>query len=162
MAKSSKPAEPREPALDLRMSAPELWELSFRQGEMDSSGRAGDGKQQLRLGIGFTRTSRTKLGVELGVDVLGLPSTELTVKYRAVFEFVEADNAEVDIDAHFREVAAGLAPSALFPFIREAVAATASRAGMPPLTLPIINFRNFFSEEDLKVPPFEEPGESET
>lgn len=59
----------------------------------------------------------------------------LSVPYRAALEITD-DKSPEEIEQQLRFVAAQIAPSVLYPFIRETVLTTAPKIGLPPVTLP--------------------------
>ena len=140
---TAKPAE-------LRLSPPELWRLEFTRNELDGEFSATE-HPPLIFGLGLNRISATRLGVELSVELKDFPPLSVMVAYRAVFD-VESSGSPEELERDLRYVAAHIGPSALYPYVREAMSSAIVRAGLPPLVPPIVNFRNVFSADEVNLP----------
>lgn len=133
----------------LKLTAPELWHLSFTRNELSEEFTSE--LPPILFGLGLNRISATALGVELSVELSDFKPLSLRVTYRAVFEITD-DKAPDEIDQQLRFVAAQIAPSVLYPFIRETVLTTALKAGLPPVLPPIVNFRSVFDPAQVTLP----------
>jgi preprotein translocase subunit SecB len=138
----------------VRLSAPELWRLEFTRNELiqDFKGEA----PPLLFGLGLNRLANNKIGVELSVEIKDFPPVSMTVSYRAVFELDRADSKGESFEKELKFVAAKLAPTALYPFLRETVAITLVKAGLPPLIAPVVNFASVFDADEVVLPPMSE------
>ena len=144
------PRRPQEPGLNL--SPPELWRLEFSRREGIADGPAAD-TTSLNFKLGLSRLSVVRLGVELQVELIDAPGVEMKAAYRAVFEIDGAERPAEDIERDLKVVAAHVAPSALYPFLRETLVTTAVKAGLPPVIAPIVNFRRVFDPKEIALPP---------
>lgn len=152
------PASKRQPQPEavLHVSAPELWRFEFIKHEGTSPDFDWE-NIPLSFNLGLSRFSTEQLGVELSIEI-DIPITYVIVVYRATFEIEMLDSDPDDLERELRVVAAQVAPSTLYPFIRETVTTTSVKAGLPPLVPPIINFRSLFDPTsiDLPTPPTNE------
>lgn len=144
--------------LPIIMSSPKLWALRFSRTEAhdEAHDEPEAQKSPLSFNLGFARPARDQLGVEFTVELSHEGAADILVTYRADFKLEPEEGQDVDYDAAFRQIGGSVAPAAIYPFMREVVASAASRAGLPPILLPVINFRHFFKPEDISVPSFVE------
>lgn len=138
----------------LKLSAPELWQLSFTRNELSEEFTTEF--PPIVFGLGLNRISPTSLGVELSLELNDFKPLSLRVTYRAVFEIAD-DKSPAEIEQQLRFVAAQIAPTVLYPFIRETVLTTALKAGLPPVLPPIVNFRSVFDPAQVTLPEFVVP-----
>ncbi len=139
-----------EPGIRL-VAGPELTALEVRK-EDTVREFAPDHQVEFRLNLGLNRLGPNVLGIELSVQITNLPGVTLAVAYRSV---IEIDNPPTDPDAlthALRQVGGRVAPSLMYPFIREAVVSSLQRAQLPAFVPPIVNFANVFDLETLAVP----------
>lgn len=134
----------------VRTSAPTLSRIEF-----EFSGQALPAEFELNteFGLSVHRFSLLEIGIEFSVSIVEVPELQLAAAYRMVFrldpEFPEAKDPE----KAFKQVAARLAPLAMYPFLREVLASTALKAGLPQVVLPIQNVGDLFEAESIEVPP---------
>lgn len=136
--------------VEVRVSLPELWRLEFVR--RDARGSSTEANLPFSFELGLNRFSHEQLGVELTVSTDESQPIYLVITYRAVFSAIVRDENGLDMEKEWRHIAAQLAPVVLFPFIRETVATTTMKSGLPPLLPPIINFRNVFDPDEVVVP----------
>lgn len=141
------------------ISDPKLWRLQFERRTAPRSESATEEPSTINVNLRLqvARLGKHKIGAELTADVEGHPGAAVSASYRASFALAgEVDDLSLDeVQAHLTEIAQGLAPSLLFPYLREAIGSAASRAKIAPITLPVVNFRSLFSSPEVEVPPFE-------
>ena len=137
------------PKTELRLSAPDLRKLHFvKKGPRTEQ----DTELELKYGLAVRRYAENRLGVELSLQSDG-PQVEFHVTYRAVFTLeVEEGAPAPDWVKELRVIAKEIAPSVLFPFLREAITSTASKAGVRSLVPPLVNFRELFKSVDIVIP----------
>jgi preprotein translocase subunit SecB len=144
----------------IRVSAPVLRSLEFRRKTAETSSVVGEPPEvTVSFSISLKRISFDSLGIELGVTLVDHPRVEASAAYRAVFTIVEATpgvTSPGEVDARLAEIVRDVAPVALYPYIREAIGSASTRAGMDQLVLPIVDFRHFFAERQVAIPPVEE------
>jgi preprotein translocase subunit SecB len=147
-----KPTSASTRKVELRMSSPpELWRLSFTRDDAASTTEIDDAPPLL-FSLGLSRFAANSLGVELTVEIKDFAPLHVLATYRCVF-VVEVEGEPGDIDRELRTVAAQIGPNALYPFLREAIASTVAKAGLPPLVPPVVNFRSVFSLQEVTLPP---------
>jgi preprotein translocase subunit SecB len=135
------------------MSAPEMWRFEWER-RSPFTDCEDDDSLPLSLGLGLSRPSHDHLIVELSVEV-DTQQARFVVAYRSEWE-IEDYITFSDTEGTMRSIAGQLGPSALYPFIREAVTSASIKSGLPPITLPVINFREFFNLEDIQIPSWQE------
>lgn len=143
----------------LKLSTPELWQLSFTRHELSEA--FSTEFPPLLFGLGLNRISSHSLGVELSVEIKDFKPLALRASYRAVFELAESVDTN-EIDQQLRFIAAQVGPSILYPFIRETVVSTVVKAGLPPLLPPVVNFRSVFDPDQIALPDIVDSDEGKT
>ena len=107
---------------------------------------------ELKYGLAVRRYAENRLGVELSLQSDG-PQVEFHVTYRAVFTLeVEEAAPAPDWAKELRVIAKEIAPSVLFPFLRETITSTAAKAGVRSVVPPLVNFRELFKSVDIVIP----------
>lgn len=148
------------PTTGVAISDPKLWRLQFERKATRRSDSAAKESSTINanLRLQVVRLGRHEIGAELTADVDGHPGASVSASYRASFALAgEVDSLSLDeVQARLTEIAQGLAPSLLFPYLREAIGSAASRARVGPITLPVVNFRSLFASPEVEVPPFED------
>lgn len=136
----------------IRLSSPELWKLEFEQLETDDN-EIDLTSLPLIFQLSVNRLSTYQVGVEFGVQITELQSLRVVVAYRIVCE-IELDGAtDEQLDQQLRSIAGHFLPTTLYPFIRETITTNAAKAGLPPLVLPVVNFRKMINIDELQIPP---------
>jgi len=97
------------------------------------------------------RPSADALIVELGLSLDHKEVLRSEVVYAG--QWVSTDGGEAMSDQDLKYFAAKVAPSILYPFLRETLASLSVKAGLPPLVLPVVNFERVFNPADVAVPP---------
>ncbi|MCZ8203391.1 protein-export chaperone SecB [Gemmatimonas sp.] len=140
----------------LKVSPPELWQLSFTRHELSEA--FSTEFPPLLFGLGLNRITSHSLGVELSIEIKDFKPLTLRASYRAVFELEDSVDPN-DTDQQLRFVAAQVGPSILYPFIRETVVSTVVKAGLPPLLPPVVNFRSVFDPNQIALPELVDSGD---
>jgi len=139
-----------EPGIRL-VAGPELTMLEVRKEDAVRE-FASDHQVEFKLNLGLNRLATNVLGVELSVQITNLPGVTLAVAYRSV---IEIDNPPVDpvaLASALKQVGGRVAPSLMYPFIREAIVSSLLRAQLPAFVPPIVNFADVFDLATLAVP----------
>lgn len=135
----------------VRISPPQLWAFEFVREDVDNIP-----EQWVNLPfafrLGLARPEAKRLDIELLTEIKETPGLRVSVTYRATFEIDASDTGPEALERELRIIAANIAPSALFPFIRETIATASIKAGLPPLLPPIINFQNLFDPDTVELP----------
>ncbi len=139
----------------IKISSPELVRLIFVRDE-SAEDITSWGNIQMQFQVGVARLGMHRIGIELQVELKDLPATECKVAYRAGFAIQQSEKKTENqaIEKDLRDIVLLLAPATLYPFLREAVASTAARASLPPLVLPLVNFRVLFRDLEVVIPPY--------
>jgi preprotein translocase subunit SecB len=138
--------------VDLRMSSPpELAKLHFSRDDAAPTSQTNQAPPLL-FSLELSRFSTNRLGVELTVEIKDFAPLQILAAYRCVFA-IESDSELGDVEQELRLVAAQIGPSALYPFLREAIASTVAKAGLPAVVPPIVNFRGVFNPDEVVLPP---------
>lgn len=143
------------PQVPVAVSPPELWRLEFERRQPQKGEQLDADEVSINTGIALTRLGPAEIGVEFAFEAPNLPVGRISVAYRAKFK-LEATEEVDDLEETLRSISARLAPSTLYPFVREAVASTFARAGFPPLMLPILDFGKMYSPEEMEVPAYDD------
>jgi len=137
---------------EIRISQPELRILEFSRKEGISPNEE-TVDASLEFSLGLNRPSRESVGVQLSVEVDNVPGVQMKVAYRIVATLQVPDDGPADLDQFLKLAAVHVAPTILYPFLREAVASIAMRSGISGLVLPVVNFRQVFKPEEFTLPP---------
>jgi preprotein translocase subunit SecB len=150
---AQKPESTGETAPRISMEAPHLWSLEFQRstGAVDPKSLS---DLPIQLSFSLNRIAGEKLGVEFIVET---PRTEglglsFRIAYRAVFTFEGELPPDFDPDREFQHVVGHVATSALYPYVRQTIHSTASRAGIERFVLPVVNFRDLIDPSTLEIP----------
>jgi preprotein translocase subunit SecB len=103
------------------------------------------------VSISLMRYSPIHMGVSLTVETLPESPLALRVTYAADYE-MHPSMPEDQRDSEWRHVAYYLAPSLLYPYIREHVSSITSRMRLVPLHLPFVPIPLQIPEEEMLVP----------
>lgn len=133
----------------VRLSPPELWELSFIRNKTSVEVEPSEPRFDFELGV--SRLGANRLGVELAVKLRDFPPISMRIGYRAVCETDFEGSAE-EFDLHLRLLAAEVVPAALYPYVRETAGTTALKAGFPQLLPPLISFAEIFDPKRIELP----------
>lgn len=116
--------------------------------------------QELEIGLNlaFARRSVRELTIALGVTVPMTRPYSVEVMYAGDFALSDSVPDE-EVEAHWRQTAATLAPIVLYPYIRELVADLTRRSQAEDLTLPVLAFGGI-DVDGLQVPPYS-PGDAD-
>lgn len=113
---------------------------------------AGSGRGEFLVDLGLTRVSELELSVALTVRSAAGSPYELTVTYAADFLMVD-DVPAGDREEIWRNTAYELAPSLLYPYIREAFASFTGRSRLGTEVLPFLPLPLETPEEEQELPP---------
>lgn len=146
----SEPTAKQPNPLPIVISAPELWRLSFER-RPDTPWVEGT-DPTLNTGLGVTRTAEDEIEVELSVSIEEGAPFSVFVGYRARFH-VQSTEGLGSLEQVLSTIAARIAPTTLYPFVREAIGNALMRAGIQAPLLPILNFGTMFNPGEIEVPP---------
>jgi len=107
---------------------------------------------EFKLNLGLNRLGENVLGVELSLQIANVPGLALNVAYRAVVEVADPPTDPIALNAAMKQIGGRVAPSLMYPFIRETVVSSLQRALLTAIVPPIVNFANVFDLENLAVP----------
>lgn len=137
----------------VRITPPALHNLVF---EWDGDEEPDRKDAETEYSLALQRFGPLELGVQFGASITGVPGLEARASFRMVFA-LEPDSPEAqDAEKAFRLMAARLAPQAIYPFVREALASTALRAQLLGLVLPVTNVGGLFNADEIEIPPVED------
>lgn len=140
------------PQLPISISPPELWKLEFERKDSDESAAELPTEIPLATGLSVARFGTDEIGVELSVALRELPTFSAEVSYRARFQVRKTEDID-DLEVALKTIATRIAPATLYPFVREAIASAAARAGLQMPVLPVLNFAAMFSASEVELPP---------
>jgi len=106
--------------------------------------------------LNVTRLSLTEIAVEFGLNVEGIPEISARCTFRAKYRLRAGSPEEQDPEAALKGVATKLAPTMLYPFVREALQRSAVQAGLPAFLVPIVTFAAMFKDFELPAAPLPE------
>lgn len=152
-------SDPKRWGEGVRITAPALASLHF---EWDGSQAALtlDGPMQVDYVLNVYRFDRLSVGVGFGLHVIGIEGLTASAVFRMKAE-LEPDSPEAsEPESAFRQFAARVAPLAIYPFVREALASAAIKANLPAVVLPITNVGGVFTPDEIELP--EPPSEGDT
>ncbi len=132
----------------------QLRDMALRRVEVERLGNLPDGPEEgltIRFQLGLDRPSDDELGVELILRVSHNDILQAEISYRGLFVYTGSDD-HPPTDSVLRSFAARVAPSILYPFIRETLASLVVKTGLPALVLPVLNFEGVFDQEAVVIP----------
>jgi preprotein translocase subunit SecB len=150
----------KDHSTQLRIASLELHKIQF---EILDPSLAEDEDLDARLGFGLSvaRPSVNSLGVEYGVQIAENPAFRMEIAYRATFERVPPFGEGEDQQKFWRVVAARMAPTVIYPYIRETATTLFAKAGFPPSLMPVLQVGAMFEPEDTDIPDPPPEGERE-
>jgi preprotein translocase subunit SecB len=119
---------------------------------------------RLGFGLGVVRFAEDAIGVEYMVEVAENPALRLQVVYRVGITRIQPAAEGEDTERFWQVVAAQMAPTVAYPYVRELATALITKAGFPPAFMPVLRVGAVFKPEDVDVPPppaVEEPADAE-
>jgi hypothetical protein len=132
------------------IGAPRLYSAAFMRESDDEIPAAAEGKIDFKLRL--ARLEFLKLGVEFGVSIEEVQGLVASVLFRMTLTLEEESPEAADPETAFRQAAARLAPTVMYPYVREALSSLATKAQIPNFVLPIINFGEIYSADEISVP----------
>jgi len=133
------------------VAGPELRILEVRKD--DGAQEIPEGFQvEFKLDLGLNRLGANVLGIELSMQIVNVPGVSIHVVYRSVFEIENPPAEPKALDGALRQIGGRVAPSLMYPFIREAIVSSLQRALLPTFVPPIVNFATVFDVANLTVP----------
>jgi hypothetical protein len=133
----------------VRIGGPNLHTLRFSWGGTEPPELT---TSEVEYTLGLHRFGRSEIGVEFGIRIEGVPDLEAEVSYRMIVSLKDGSSEAENPDTALRQIAARLAPVAIYPFLREGLASVATRAGIRDLILPIQNVGALFSPDEISLP----------
>lgn len=132
----------------VRISAPKLVALEFA-----FTGEAlPEEPLNVEFGLSLHRFGALELGVEFSVEIKEVPDLTARVAFRMIFSLVEGSPEASNPELALRLVAARMAPVAMYPFMREALASVSQKALLEPLLLPVRNIGAMWDPEGIVLP----------
>ena len=101
------------------------------------------------IGLGAKMTSEGLLAVELSVALDVQDSLRARVKYLSFFGHSGGEPA-TDIE-ELRQFAAVQAPSVVYPYARETLAALIAKADLPHVIVPFADFSDMFDPKEINL-----------
>ena len=128
-----------------------LLQLHFEKLARDTSADTSPSSPlNLTLAVAEVSASRAVIDVTFALRVE--KAFDVTVAHRVVFR-LPADRPQPDnIEDHWRQVAARLAPVVVYPYVREVVSSVTAKAGMAAATLPVLNVGAALDPATLNMP----------
>ena len=125
--------------------------------------KAGSPPPEVNFGLGARFLPAGELLVELTVELSHEDVVEATVTYLGVFSREEGEEPEPveKLREEWRFFAAKVAPTVLYPYVRETLTTLALKSGLPALVVPIVNFAGVFDPADMALEVLEDPPEEE-
>jgi len=107
---------------------------------------------QMKFGLGAKLLPSGELIIEMTVEVSHQDVLEASVTYLGVFFRGEAEEPELagKVEEDWRFFAARVAPTVLYPYVRETLTTLALKAGLSALVVPIVNFSGVFDPADME------------
>ncbi len=133
------------------ISSPRLYRITFARESEEEIPEAAEGRIEFKLNL--ERHAPLQLGIEFGVGIEDVPGIEANVLFRMTCTLAEGSPEAKDPETAFRQAAARLAPTVMYPYVREALASLAQKAQIPSFVLPIVNFGRVYQAESISVPP---------
>ncbi len=142
-------ADPRDlGGFHLQVGPVELVKLQFerRDGNGEEDPSVGDVFGDINFTMRAWRASENTLGLELTAEAAEQATHAFHITGRTVLQVSVIDpvNSPVDLDHVFPGVGGQIGPVIIYPYIREAVADLSRRAGITPITLPVLNMGSMF------------------
>jgi hypothetical protein len=151
-------SEPKLWGEGVRISAPLLASLHFDWQGSRATIEAVLDELQVEYVLNVYRFDRLTVGVGFGVHLAGIEGLTASSVFRMTVALDPASPEAIDPEMAFRQFAARVAPLSIYPFVREALASAAIRAGLPSIVLPITNVGGIFTQDEIEVP--DPPGEA--
>ncbi|HEX9939013.1 MAG TPA: hypothetical protein VGB15_17865 [Longimicrobium sp.] len=144
----------------VRITAPALASLHFDWEGSRATLEQQEAPMQVEYVLNLSRFNRLAMGVGFGLHVVGIEGLTASAVFRMTAE-LDPDSSEAsEPETAFRQFAARIAPLAIYPFVREALASAAIRANLPSIVLPITNVGSVFTPDEIELP--DPPSEENT
>jgi len=134
----------------VQITAPRLYRVEFVRESEDEIPVTAEGK--IGFVMNLTRRAPLRLGIEFGVNVKGVPGLVALALFRMECTLVEGSAEAADADTAFRHACARLAPTVMYPYVREALGSLGMKAQIPNFVLPIVNFGEVYDPAAIEVP----------
>jgi hypothetical protein len=133
----------------VRISVPLMRRFEFRCD--DEPGRIPDGTPiKYEWGMDVYRPDHFSVGVDFSVEV-NVGGISGSATYRILFKIDKESPSAEDVETNLRTLASRVAPTTLYPFVREAFSSAAARCGIP-FVLPFENVGALFSPAEIELP----------
>ncbi|MFC1531203.1 protein-export chaperone SecB [Gemmatimonadota bacterium] len=103
-----------------------------------------------KVELGVAAPEGDTLSVRLKLTLDDAPVARISVAYVVTLRKTEQFRFEGSEADAWRNIAARLAPVILYPFLRETVATTLQKSGLPGPVPPILDFRRVFEPSEIK------------
>ena len=144
--------DPKRWGEGVRITAPALASLHFDWQGSRAPLEQHEGSLQVEYVLNVYRFDRLTIGVGFGVHVVGIDELTASAVFRMTAQ-LDPDSPEAgEPETAFRQFAARVAPLAIYPFVREALASAAIRANLPSVVLPITNVGGIFTPDEIELP----------
>lgn len=132
----------------VEVSSPKLVDLAFRFEGEDLP----DPPFNITYSIALHRFTALRLGVQFGAEIVDIPDFTARAVYRMIFTLKPESPEAADPEHAFGIIIARMAPVAMYPFIREALASISQKALLPALILPVQNVGSLWKVGELELP----------
>jgi preprotein translocase subunit SecB len=105
----------------------------------------------LTFNISTAWLSLEQIAVRLMVSFEIRNVAKVSVAYVATFKDLDKDEEKPDM--FWRQVAARLAPTVIFPYVRETISSMAMKSGLSQLNLPVLNVSVLFDPSTIDFAP---------
>lgn len=143
-------AEARElPGISMQLKSVVLQRMTFER--LGKRPREAETGLEVRFSLSTRRPTEATLQVRLTLQLVHSEVFEGAVSY--IGTFTRTGEPDANGEGQLRYFAAKVAPTILYPYIRETVTSVVVKSGLPALMLPIINFADVFDLDDVELAP---------
>jgi hypothetical protein len=136
---------------ELEIMPPELVRLDFEKLDRHKEGTRG-AKVRSDVLLGFARPELRIFTARMGLKIRVPGQFQVELMYEAGFR-VSGEGGPQELEHFLRECGAWVAPTVLFPYVRETLTTVMQKAGFPPSVAPLLSSRSMFSPDEIQFPP---------
>lgn len=136
----------------VRITAPALASLQFDWQGSRAAIEQREGQLEVEYVLSISRFDHLSIGVAFGIHVIGIEGLTASAIFRMTAELEPGSPEASEPETAFRQFAARIAPPAIYPFVREALASAAIKANLPWIVLPITNVGGVFTPDEIDLP----------
>lgn len=149
-SEAERPAPANSASPTVLPSAVEIIETTFKRGRTPTDTDA-DERVNVQFDFAVKRLGPNAVGVRLTARTSAATGLSLEVTAQTALNLVVPRGEELDVDAHLAQIAGQLGPVVIYPYLREFIADVTRRAGLEPLTLPIVQVGRLFTVEPDEI-----------